>query len=232
MRTKTSSCADQITVSATKGKHVADNNAQDIARANADRVKRLALIGLSPSDVTAPPVVLEAGQTFVFSSENPAANMWMLPLKAPVSLDELKEIVGVPNRIFEHNDTKHITVYPDVQNAPLREGDPFALTDESSLARRTAVNLVYGYADPVYVAQPTVQALTKLMCSALEGQFAVVGTDLVVKDGATVDLGNNPVVQFDTVTIYGTGQIIVHSNQKVQATSITWKPAERGMTHG
>ena len=202
-----------------------DSSAQDLARAQADKVKRLALIGLTPDDVKAPPLVLGEGQSFVFSADNPSANLWMKPLKAARSLDDLKELVGVPNRVFEHNNTKHLTVHPEVQNATLSAGDPVMLNDETSLARRTAVNLVYGYADPGYLAQPAVQNLTQVMCAAVEGQYAVVGSDLTVQNGAFADLGSNPVVYFDSITVYGSGQIKVHPNQKVQATKISWLPA-------
>lgn len=200
-----------------------DTNDQNLgAKIQAERVQRLARIGLRPEDVKAPPIVVASGQRFVFSQENPAANLWLKPLSAPQSLEELKEIAGVPNRVFEHNNSKHLTVHADAQNAALSAGEPYMLTDENSLARRVAANLVYGYADPAYAAQPEVQALTQVMCSALEGQYAVVGTDLTVQNGAVVDLGTNPVVQFDSITIYGTGQIIVHQNQKVQAGTVTW----------
>ncbi len=202
-----------------------DSSGPDLARAQAERLKRLALIGLTPDDVKAPPIVVQSDQHFVFSSENAAANLWMKPLKPARSLDELKELVGVPNRVFEHNNTKHLSVHPEVQNAALKSGDGLSLTDQNSVARRTAENLVYGYADPTYVAQPSVDELTQMMCSALGGQFAVVGTALTVQNGGKVDLGPNPVVQFDSITVYGTGQIIVHPNQKVQATTVTWLPA-------
>lgn len=202
---------------------MADTNDQNLgARIQAERVQRLARLGLRPEDVKTPPIVVASGQRFVFSPQNPAANLWMRPLSAPKSLDELKELAGVPNRVFEHNNNTQLTVHPDVQNAALGAGEPYMLADQNSLARRVAANLVYGYADPAYVSQPEVQALTQVMCSALEGQYAVVGTTLTVQNGAVADLGPNPVVQFDSITIHGTGQIIVHQNQKVQAGTVTW----------
>jgi hypothetical protein len=194
--------------------------------AQASRVRRLAGIGLRPEDVTAPPVVVKSGQRFVFSSENPAANLWMKRLGAAQSLDQLKEIAGVPNSVFERNDSKQGAVHPEVSNVEVGPGVPLELTDPNSLARRVAANLVYGYADPAYVAQPGVQALTQVMCAALEGQYAVVGKDLTVHAGGVADLGRNPIVQFDTITIYGDGQIIVHENQKVQAETVQWLESE------
>lgn len=202
---------------------MSDTNDPNLAaRIQSERVQRLARIGLRPEDVKAPPIVVASGQRFVFSQENPAANLWLKRLPAPQSLEELKEIAGVPNRVFEHNNTKQLTVHADLQNAALDSSQPFTLSDPNSIARRVAANLVYGYADPAYVSQPQVQTLTQVMCAAMEGQYAVVGTDLVVQNGAVVDLGPNPVVQFDTITIHGSGQIIVHQNQKVQAGTVKW----------
>lgn len=198
-------------------------NSQYAARpSEAERAQRLAVLGLTPDDITAPPIVVQRGQTFEFTPDNPAAKLWLKPMPTPQSLEHLKEMVGVPNRVFESSDSKFMAVHPEVANKPLGDADAFSLMSQDSDAHKVAMNLVYGYADPSYTAQSSVQQLTKIMCAALEGQYAVVGSDLVVQAGAKVDLGPNPSVNFDRIIVHGDGQIICHSNQKVSANVVQW----------
>jgi hypothetical protein len=189
-----------------------------------DRTQRLALLGLTPTDVRAPSLVVHAGQTFEFSDDNPSAKAWLHPLPEPTDFADLKQMVGVPNEVFERNNTTHERVYSGLGAESLEEVGLQALGDQQSSTHRMATNLVYSYADDATLNAPAVQSLIPVMLSAVRGLNAVVGQDLVVDNGAVVDLGPNPVVQFDKITIYGTGRIVVHNNQKVQATSIQWIP--------
>jgi hypothetical protein len=168
--------------------------------------------------------VLEDGQTFEFTEDNPAANAWLHPLREPADFDDLKQLVGVPNEVYAHNNSTHERIHAGVSVEHLEQSGVHALADQQSAAHRLATNLVYSYADAATVSSPAVQALIPVMLAAVRGMNAVVGTDLIVKNGATVDLGPHPVVTFDRIVVEGTGRIIVHNNQKVSASSIQWIP--------
>ena len=201
------------------------NDARYVAPpSDADRTGRLAVLGLKPEDVQTPPVIVRSGEEFVFSADNPAAKLWIRPAPVPTSLDELKELAGVPNRVFERANNLSATVHEDVAAESLEHADIVQLSDASSLANRVATNLVYGYADPALVANEPHASLVRTMIAALGGQNVVAGNDLIVDDGATVDLGPNPVVTFDRIIIHGSGRIKVHDKQKVTAGSVQWLP--------
>lgn len=189
-----------------------------------ERHARLSRLRIDPETVTRTPLVVRAGQHFVLSSANPLARQWLKPFPAIETLDELKTFIGVPDAVHQNAETPAPLPFPDAHHSSLEASDTLELLDAESTAYKVGVNLVYG-PTPVDAAQHEgVQHLVKAMTGALEGQYLVAGSDLTVAAGAVVDLGPNPTVTFDTITIHGDGAIITHNHQKVIAGVVQWLP--------
>jgi hypothetical protein len=193
----------------------------------AEVARRLKPLGLTPEDVKLPPLVVNAGQRFDFSSCTAASNVWRRPLPKPRDLEHLKEMIGVPNHVFAVGSKQTERIFEVDEKEVLSEGLHlfYRRTPKPSAAYKMAVNLVYRYADPNLLSRSPYQELVQLMLAAAGQMSMVVGSDLIVDNGATVDLGPDPVVSFERIIIHGTGQIIVHDHQKVAANSIQYLTA-------
>jgi hypothetical protein len=193
----------------------------------AEVARRLAPLGLKPEDVQLPPLIVSAGQRFDFSSCTAASKVWRRPLPKPRDLDQLKQMIGVPNPAFAEPSKQSERIFEVDEKEVLSEGLHlfYRRSPKPSAAYKLAVNLVYRYADPSLLSRSPYKELVQLMLAAAGQMTMVVGGDLIVDNGATVDLGPDPVVSFDRIIIHGTGQIIVHDHQKVMANSIQYLSA-------
>ena len=199
-----------------------DMSAYAPAPSDDERAKRLGRLKLSPADVTTPQLKIKSGERFTFSPENPDAAQWMRPFPELTTIDELKQFIGVPNSVFEIDGKPKTLVFDGVDATTLAPTEALELLDQQSKAYQVASNLMYGHVPAATLAHEGIKHLTLMMLDALKGQHMVLGSDLIVNDGAVVDLGPNPTVAFDRIIIHGNGAILVHNHQKVSAGVIQW----------
>jgi hypothetical protein len=187
---------------------------------------RLKPLSLTAADISVPPLIIRTGQRFEFAASNPVARPFLRDIPRARDLDHMKELFGVPNAVFEHNGTTAETLYAVDEAALLAEGPHMlaAAGTHEGHSRKMALNLLLRWADPALLKRSPYKELVDFMLAATDGLKAVVGDDLVVENGATVDLGDHPIVSFNRIIIHGTGQLVVHDHQKVSANTIQWLP--------
>jgi hypothetical protein len=187
--------------------------------------KRLLPLGLRPEDIRVPPLLVQAGDHVNLASCGAGTSAYRRPLPKARDFDHLKEMIGVPNRVFQARQDERIFEVDEAE--VVREGvHHFHRRHPSpSAAYKMAANLVYRYADPELLQRSPYRELTQLLLAVTEDLSAVVGGDLVVDNDTTVYLGDDPVVSFDRIIIHGTGRIVVGPQQKVIANVVQYLPA-------
>jgi len=143
----------------------------------------------------------------------------------PASLDELKELAGVPTRAL----TRARDVVP-----PLPEVDTRALAKlpaklsvpKLTGAQRTAFfaageNLLRGRTDAKTLARPANKLVAGTMLKLARDMPMFYAPDLIVCPGQTVTFASYAVLYFNNVVVYGNGRIRLGDNTKLHAYQIT-----------
>jgi hypothetical protein len=111
-------------------------------------------------------------------------------------LEHLKQLVGVPSSLAAKGD------YPE---------GPEDGEDIYSKAR----NAILGDWSGKLKSEPDASKIEKLILSSVKDIPVFLGTDLVVEDGKTVELGDASTYYFDNITVHGSGQINLKNHVKL-----------------
>jgi hypothetical protein len=190
--------------------------------------EKLALFGMTPEDLEAiPPVLIndKRRRAVVIHAEKGAKPKVIDHSKhtktvTPKSLDELKELAGVPQRVFEKQ--------PElVETALKREVDAGRIRklrgrpklgdlepDDQKAVFDEAFNYLMGPVD-----RPSKFVVTAML--QLAQKLALfIATDLIVNDGQSVTFANYGALYFNNVLVYGSGSINLGDNTKLHAYSV------------
>lgn len=159
---------------------------------------------------------------------------WLHPLE-PVSLDDLKNWFGVPNKVA-HRMIKE----PRIINSegrlwsratqvtpkalPVKSDWDFKkLDNEERLAvRHVSRNLLYGYVSPESLRSPSIEGVVNYMLgSAKRGKLQVFAApDLVICPDEVVEFHGVPALYFNNILIYGNGKLKTKGNTTIHAVQI------------
>lgn len=145
---------------------------------------------------------------------------------APESLDDLKELVGIPNRVVEKRAS---SVWPRevrLHHLPVRNGFSFESLDQE---QRTAVldmahNLLYGYADEELISKPPLSGVVEFMLKRAIGTAFFLACDLIVCPDKTIEFKNFSLLYFNNVLVYGSGQVKLGNSTKLHAFQVIHVP--------
>ena len=146
----------------------------------------------------------------------------------PASLEELKELVGVPTRAFARRvqpagaPTRLLHAVTPKMVASLPEK---ITVSKLQLEQRTsffqvAENLLHGPTDEKTLDQPGYRQAVAAMLRASARIPVFVAPDLVVCDGDAVDFTGYAAMYFNNVIVQGSGRIILGHNTKLHAFQI------------
>jgi hypothetical protein len=190
---------------------------------------KLKLFGVSPSLLAKlPPLVVSGRKGVVTIHPLEGAKPKIVDVKQhtrvvqPKSLDQLKELTGVPNRAFEGAKAgvaiPRLEVDPEVL-AKLPKTVSFGklrpeVADDAFAA---AHNVVYGPTDPSLLAQPGYAAISKAVVAAAAKLSVFFAPDLVVAAGQIVSFAAFGALYFNNVLVYGNGTIRLGAYTKLHA---------------
>lgn len=191
--------------------------------------EKLALFGVAPSALDKlPPVIVSGRKGVVTIHAKAGARPKVVDVSKhtrsvkPTSLDQLKEIAGVPNRAFRNPKTRAAFQARHVDPAlvaKLPRSVSFAkLRPElSGTAVAVAQNLLYGPTDERMLAQSAYAAVSKGVLAAASGLTVFIAPDLVVAAGQVVQFAAYGALYFNNVIVYGSGTIRLGANTKLHA---------------
>lgn len=147
---------------------------------------------------------------------------------SPVSLDHLKELVGVPNRVHEYRvrmkEPCSCTSSRAVRMHDLPQQGGFRfdrLPPEARVAvRDLSYNLVYGWVDADQTKRPPYAAVADYVLERVKKLPVFIGNDLVVCPDQTVSFSGFAAVYFTNVLVVGTGKIFLGDHTKLHAHQI------------
>jgi hypothetical protein len=147
--------------------------------------------------------------------------------QSPRSLSELKELVGVPNRVMKNNTSCAGRREVCMHHLPSQKDFSFQTLDpEQRIAVRNAAhNLLYGYVDDERVSRGPLKAVSDYMLQASQSVATFLAEDLVVCPGHTIQFQNFAALYFNNVLVYGTGQIKLGNHTKLHAHQVIHVPA-------
>lgn len=181
------------------------------------RLQKLANIGLPERAADLPRV--EVTQDMVIKHGAPELKDHFFQVQ-PKTLDQLKEMVGVPNRVHEASGSQADRRF-DVRESDLPKKESFEFSElnhyQQTAVMQTAHNLLYGYADPELVTKPPYVGVVGWMMSRAETLPVFAAEDLIVQDGQTVSFPDNAILTFNNVIVYGSGSIKLGANVKIFA---------------
>lgn len=142
----------------------------------------------------------------------------------PKSLDQLKELTGVSNRVFEQNPQHCGPSLCDV-GTQLLGGQGSRSFGRLERERQTALlnagqALLYGRADADVIKRPPYDALVKQMVKRAVRLPTLLAQNLIVCPDQVVHLQSFASLYFNNVIVYGNGQIFFGPGTKLHAYQI------------
>ena len=146
---------------------------------------------------------------------------------SPRSLGELKELVGVPNRVMKNNTSCAGRRDLCMHHLPGQKDFSFQTLDpEQRIAVRDAAhNLLYGYVDEDRASRGPLKAVSDYMLEVSQNLGVFVAQDLIVCPGHTIQFQNFAALYFNNVLVFGTGQIKLGNHTKLHAHQVIHVPA-------
>ena len=156
---------------------------------------------------------------------------WVHPLE-PVSLDDLKNWVGIPNAVARKAFERPSALRGGNHAcSPLRE---VCMTDlplkkfrferleprQQQAVQQLATNMLYGYVDEAEAKEPHVAAVISNMLERAKGIKAFVAPDLIVCPDDHVTFQGFSTLIFNNILVYGSGQVSPGHFTKVDAVQI------------
>lgn len=140
----------------------------------------------------------------------------------PKDIDDLKELAGVPNRVFEkekpYNRLRCVQMHhlPARKTVRLRELD----LNERIAVRDMAHNLLYGYVDKRKMSKVPYKAVIEFMLERAQLLNVFVADTLIVCPNEIVEFRNFAAVYITNVIVYGSGTIRLGNNTKLHSYQI------------
>jgi hypothetical protein len=148
----------------------------------------------------------------------------------PKTLDDLKELVGIPNRNLK-NDQGPINqcCQPNgrlrdvsIHHLPIKE--KYKLAQLNSIERKAVLdmshNMLYGYVSENFMTKDPVKALIDFMLEQGRLLPTFVADTLIVCPNETVEIKNYAVVYITNVVVYGSGTIKLDDRAKLHSYQI------------
>jgi hypothetical protein len=157
------------------------------------------------------------GNVGVFHPANPAlkAHYWFLEIE---QFADLKLLLGIQNHAIDHE--ANVGSLPALELADLPARDDFVLRELSPLAREAVAaatrHLLFGHVDYAQLDAGPLAPVVRRLLRVHRVLPVLVASDLTVQDGETKAF-DTPSASFDTITIYGTGQIALQADCKFTA---------------
>ncbi|HEX7181044.1 MAG TPA: hypothetical protein VF756_04320 [Thermoanaerobaculia bacterium] len=196
--------------------------------------QRLGVFRKKIEDVHPVPIICYLGE---ISNKFRQFHPYVHPLD-PVSLDDLKNWVGVPNEVARKQMVRSSTAMGSgracsmlqdvcVHHLPAARSFEFEkLEPEQRLAvRQTANNLLYGYVDEEEARRAPYAGVIEYMLERARAVPGFFAKDLIVCPGDKVNFSGFSVLHFNNILVYGDGQIFPGNNTKVHAFQIRHVPA-------
>ena len=194
---------------------------------------KLGLFGLQPADLHPMPLICnlkEIGPIILTPKKRFDPHVGEMDRYVhtitPRSIQELKELVGVPNRVMEKNVSYALRREVSLYQLPSQDEMSF---ESLEAERRTAVfdmahNLVYGYADEERMSKPPLSGIVKFVLERSQELPLFVAQDLIVCPDETIEFNNFAALYFNNVVVYGSGRIKLGNNTKLHAVQVTHVP--------
>ena len=149
----------------------------------------------------------------------------------PDSLSQLKEWVGIPNRVFEKMSKFDLerhrgSIEPrkvDMHKLPRDKKFDFnnLNNEQKSAVKDCAYNLIYGYANNEFISRsPIAEIADFVLTRASSGLNLFFAEDLIVGPNDHVVFENFGTLYFNNVIVYGSGSITIGNQTKLHAHQI------------
>jgi hypothetical protein len=140
-------------------------------------------------------------------------------LMTPESLDDLKEWVGIPNRVIERNRAQARTREVVTHHLPAAKSFRY---DSLELEQRSAVhdmafNMLYGYVDVERAKRAPLVGVVEYMLERTKELPVLIIPDLIVCSGESVTFQNFATLFFNNVLVEGSGRITLGTFTKLNA---------------
>jgi hypothetical protein len=142
----------------------------------------------------------------------------------PETLDELKEIVGVPNRAFAKNPRQvpqlHAVEARAVATLPATVTVSKLKPELKQTFFQASHNLLHGPTDARLLSRSGYKQTAAAMLRGAKRIPVFVAPDLIVCDGDEVTFGGYAALYFNNVIVYGSGRIRLGTHTKLHAYQI------------
>jgi len=194
--------------------------------------EKLKLLRIDPDEFAqVPPVIISGQRRPVDISPDGAKPAKVLDVKPhvrklkPRSLDELKELAGVPNRVVAL-DAEVEQRLPEIDDAvvaklPRKKAFKDLDGDQRDVFWTAAQRLLQGSSGPEVMAKPGYELVGELMVGLAQNIGLLFATDLVVTTGQRVNFTGFGTLYFNNVLVYGTGSICMGGNAKLHAYQVS-----------
>jgi hypothetical protein len=137
----------------------------------------------------------------------------------PRNIFELKELVGIPNRVFEKNKPRIGLRKVQKHHLPVEKVRAFKelQADERIAVRDAAHNLLYGYVDNKTISKPPFTSVVEFMLERARFLASFITDSLIVCPNEIVHFNNFAVVYITNVVVYGSGTIRLGNNCKLHS---------------
>lgn len=136
-------------------------------------------------------------------------------------LSELKLLMGIPNHTIDHKAALHTLPSFDPDDLPRRDDFQLdALDARSQKAVSAAIrHLLFGWVDADALESGPLAAVARNLLQANRIVPVLTAADLTVQNNQQVTF-DTPTADFNTITIYGNGQIILEADCKFTAQTV------------
>ncbi|MCX6829785.1 MAG: hypothetical protein NT002_10975 [candidate division Zixibacteria bacterium] len=141
---------------------------------------------------------------------------------SPKNIDELKELAGVPNRVFDKEKPCYRLPCVQMHHLPtrniesLKELEP----DERIAVKDMAHNLLFGYVDKKIVSKIPYKGVIEYMLERAKRLNTFVADTLIVCPNEVVIFRNFAAVYITNIIVYGSGCIRLGNNTKLHSYQI------------
>lgn len=142
----------------------------------------------------------------------------------PGTIDELKELAGVPNRAFA-TAPKQVPVQYGIESREIAAlPSPISIPRLAPQAKQTfwqaSHNILRGPTDPKMLASPGYKQVAAAMLKLARNIPVFLAPDLIVCDKDVVTFSGFGALYFNNVLVYGSGQIVLGRNTTLHAYQI------------
>lgn len=194
--------------------------------------EKLKLLRVDPDEFAELPPLVISGQrrrvTITPDGAKPARGLDVKPHVrriSPDSLDELKELAGIPNRVVALDPEPELRLPPVDHRRVAKLRSVKAFKDFGDADRdvfwSAAQRLLNGPSGPDVLDQPGYRMVSDLMLDLAKNLGVLIASDLVVATGQRVDFSGFGTFYFNNVLVYGTGSICLGGNAKMHAYQVS-----------